>query len=462
MTAAPAERSSPDGGTSYEAIVIGAGQAGPGVAAAVAAHGRVALVEMDRVGGTCLNHGCKPTKALRASAIVAHRARRAAEYGVHTGEVTVDFGYAIDRVHRIIGEQVQGLTDYLDGVENLELVYGRATLVTDPTGAEHVVTVDGRRLTSSRVYLNVGARASEPPLPGLDTVDHLTEVELLNLTELPAHLVIAGGGYLGCEFGQMFRRFGAEVTVVADSGLAANEDPDVSQILAETFEAEGISVVSDRIESVARVDGGVQVTLTDGSTVDGSHLLLAVGRRSNSDLLGPDHGLETDDDGFFVVDGRYQTSVPGVWALGDVNGRGAWTHTSYQDSQILLAPPRSVDGRIPTYAMFTDPPLGRVGMNNAEARASGRRVLKAEVPMSGVSRAVLESETTGVMRILVDGDTEEVLGATILGLQADDVIQVVSTAMQAGVRYPTLRDSLPIHPTVAEFLPSILTSLTPL
>ena len=462
MTAAPAEQSGSDGGTSYQAIVIGAGQAGPGVAAALATHGRVALVEMDRVGGTCLNHGCKPTKALRASAVVAHRARRAAEYGVHTGEVTVDFGFAIERVHRIIGEQVRGLTDWLDGVENLDVVHGRATLVSDPTGGEHVVTVGGRRLTSNRVYLNVGARASVPRLPGLDTVDYLTEVELLNLSELPAHLVIAGAGYLGCEFGQMFRRFGSAVTLVADSGVAANEDPDVSQILTETFEAEGIRVLGGRIESAAKVDGGVRVTLADGSTVDGSHLLMAVGRRSNSDLLGPDHGLETDDRGFFVVDGRYQTSVPGVWALGDVNGRGAWTHTSYQDSQILLDPPRTVDGRIPTYAMFTDPPLGRVGMNSAEARASGRRVLKAEVPMSRVSRAVLEGETTGVMRILVDGDTEEVLGATILGLQADDVIQVVSTAMQAGVRYPGLRDSLPIHPTVAEFLPSILTSLTPL
>ena len=462
MTAAPAERGHADDGTDYEAIVIGAGQAGPGVAAALAAAGPVALVEMEQVGGTCLNHGCKPTKALRASAVVAHRARRAADYGVHTGEVTVDFGYAIARVHRIIDEQVQGLTSYLDGVQNLELVHGRATLVSDPTGAKHVVTVDGRRLTSSRVYLNVGARASVPPLPGLDTVDYLTEIELLNLTTLPRHLVIAGGGYLGCEFGQMFRRFGSEVTLIPGSRVAAEEDPDVSQILTETFADEGISVLEGRVEGVASVDGGVRVTLADGGTVEGSHLLMAVGRRSNSDLLGPDTGLETDDDGFFVVDGRYQTSVPGVWALGDVNGRGAWTHTSYQDSQILLAPPRTVDGRIPTYAMFTDPPLGRVGMNNAEARASGRRVLKAEVPMSRVSRAVLEDETIGVMRILVDADTEEVLGATILGLQADDVIQVISTAMQAGVRYPTLRDALPIHPTVAEFVPSILTSLSPL
>ena len=461
MTAAAAERTGSDTSTSYAAIVIGAGQAGPGVAAALAAHGRVALVEMERVGGTCLNHGCKPTKALRASAVVAHQARRAADYGVHTGEVTVDFGFAIDRVHRIIEEEVSGLQDYVEGVEGLELVRGRATLSPDPTGAEHVVTVDGRRLTSGQVYLNVGARASVPPMPGLDAVDVLTEVELLNLTALPEHLVIIGGGYLGCEFGQMFRRFGSEVTIVAGSGIGGHEDPDIGEIITQTFTDEGIEVLDQRTESFARVDGGVEVTLADGSTVTGSHLLMAVGRRSNADLLG-EHGLETDDHGFVVTDGRFQTSAPGVWALGDVNGRGAWTHTSYQDGQIMMEPSRSVDGRVTTYAMFTDPPLGRVGMNDAQARESGRRVLKAEVPMARVSRARLESETTGVMRILVDADGEEVLGATILGLQADDVIQVVGTAMQAGVRYPALRDALPIHPTVAEYIPSILTSLQPL
>ncbi len=446
----------------YDAIVIGAGQAGPGVAAAIAGQGsRVALVEMARVGGTCLNHGCKPTKALRASGVVAHQARRAAEYGVHTGEVTVDFAAAMARVHRMIEDQVQSLADYIDGVENLELIHGAATLTTDPSGSAHQVSVDGRTLTSGQVYLNLGARASVPPLPGLDTVEAMTEVELLALTELPTHLVIVGGGYLGCEFGQMFARFGSKVTIVASGGLAAREDPDVRQILTDTFADEGIRVLDGRTSRVAAVADGIEVSLQDGSSVTGSHLLMAVGRRSNSDLLG-EHGVETDDHGFFVTDGRYQTSVPGVWALGDVNGRGAWTHTSYQDSQILLAPERTADGRITTFAMFTDPPLGRAGMSSAEARASGRRVLKAEISMARVSRAILEGETTGVMRILVDGDTEEILGATILGLQADDVIQVVGMAMQAGVPYPTLRDALPIHPTVAEYIPSILTSLQPL
>ncbi len=449
--------------TNYDAIVIGAGQAGPGVAGDLASRGqRVALVEMEQVGGTCLNHGCRPTKALRATATVAHQARRAAEYGVDTGEVTVDFGRAIQRVHTIIDEMRASLADWVEGTDNIDLVRGQASLVSDPEGRAHRVTVDGRQLTAPQVYLNVGARAAVPSWPGLDEVDYLTEVELLNLRALPEHLVVVGGGYIGLEFGQMFRRFGAQVTIVAGGGIAGREDADVSEILTGIFTDEGITLVEGRTASVARSGDGVEVVLEDGQRVHGSHLLVAIGRRSNSDLLGPDHGLATDDHGFVTIDDRFQTSVPGVWALGDVNGHGAFTHTAYQDAQILLDPPRTVAGRITAYAMFTDPPLGRAGMGLSEARASGRRVHKAEVPMSSVSRAVLESETAGVMRILVDADTEEILGATILGLGADDVVQLISLAIQAGISYPTVRDALPIHPTVAEFIPSILGSLQPL
>ena len=447
----------------YDAVVIGAGQAGPGVAAKLAADGRqVAVVEMAQVGGTCLNHGCRPTKALRASAVVAHSARRSEDFGVHTGEVSVDFGAAIARVHRIIDGMREGLRDWITSTENLHYVEGVATLVTDPEGRAHRVRVGDQELTTGAVYLNVGGRAAIPPIDGLDTVEHLTEVELLQLTALPEHLVIVGGGYLALEFGQMFRRFGAEVTIIAGNGLAAREDPDVSQILTDLFTDEGIRIVSGRPSRVSQQGREITVEVPDAEPVVGSHLLVATGRRSNTDLLGPDTGLETDERGFVVTDNRFATSVPGVWALGDVNGRGAFTHTAYTDASIYLAPPRTVDDRVSTYAMFTDPPLGRVGMTSAEARASGRRVLKAEVPMSGVSRAKLESDTVGVMRILVDADSEEILGATILGLQADDVVQVISVAMQAGVRYPTVRDSMPIHPTVAEFLPSILGSLQPL
>lgn len=246
-------------------------------------------------------------------------------------------------------------------------------------------------------------------------------------------------------------------------GVATREDPDVAAILTEVLTAEGVRILPTRPSAVARsADGGIAVSIEGEETIYGSHLLLATGRTSNADLLGEGHQLATDDRGFITIGPRYETSVPGIWALGDVNGHGAFTHTAYQDSQILLDPGRSVTGRVSTYAMFTDPPLGRVGMNLAQARASGRRVLVAEVPMSRVTRAVLEGETTGVLRLLADADTTELLGATILGLHADDLVQIISLAMQAGLGYPVVRDMLPIHPTMAEFLPSLLGALEPL
>ena len=344
------------------------------------------------------------------------------------------------------------------GLDGLDYIHGTAKLRSDPAGERHQVTVGDQVHTAPEVYLNVGARASQPRIAGLDSVTAMTEVELLALNELPAQLIVVGGGYIGLEFGQMFARFGSEVTIIAGSGVAGREDEDVAKIISDLLTEEGVRIVPGRPAQVQPDAAGVAVELDDGTTITGSHLLVATGRRSNSDLLG-DHGVQTDERGFFVIDGRFQTSVKGIWALGDVNGHGAWTHTAYQDSQILLDPPRSVDGRVTTYAMFTDPPLGRVGMGLQEARQSGRNVLKAEVPMSSVSRAVLESETVGLLRILVDADTEEILGATIFGLHADDLVQIISLAMQAGVPYPAVRDALPIHPTMAEYIPSVLRSL---
>jgi pyruvate/2-oxoglutarate dehydrogenase complex dihydrolipoamide dehydrogenase (E3) component len=429
--------------THYDAIVVGAGQAGPGMAAALAGQGRhVALIEMDRVGGTCLNHGCRPTKALRASAVVAHQARRAAEYGVQTGEVTVDYGQAIGRVHTMIEGMRQSMTTWLAGVENLDMIHGTATVETTPDGEPHRVHVADEVLQAPEIYLDLGSRALVPPIDGLDDVAYLTEVELLSLTELPQHLIVVGGSYIGLEFGQMFRRFGSEVTIIAGGGIAPREDPDVSAAVSEMLVDEGVTITSSRLAKVASHASGVKTTLSDGSTVTGSHLLLATGRRSNIDLIGDKHGLELDGHDFVVIDSRYQTSVQGVWALGDVNGHGAFTHTAYQDSEILQSADRTVDGRITAYAMFTDPPLGRVGMTKREAQASGRRV--------------------GLMRILVDADSEEFLGATFFGMHGDDLAQLIGMAMQNRVRYPGVRDALPIHPTVAEFIPTMLGSLTEL
>lgn len=444
----------------FDAIVIGAGQAGPGVAADLAArHSRVALIELDQVGGTCLNHGCRPTKALRASAQAAHRARRAADYGVHTGEVTIDFGAVMRRMHTMIDNWVSGLRDWLVGLDNLELITGRAELVSSLDG-NHRVMIGDRSLEAPEIYLDLGARAATPPIPGLDQVPYLTEVELLQLTELPESLIIIGGSYIGCEFGQMFARFGSRVTIIGR--IAPREDADVAEAVATMLRDEGVRIVEARATAVQGTGDEIAVSCDDGSAVTGSRLLVAAGRRSNIDLIGPDHGLELDDHGFVRIDSRFASSVSGIWALGDVNGHGAFTHTAYQDSQILLDPERSVDGRITAYAMFTDPPLGRVGITEAEARASGRRVLKAELPMSSVSRAVLDSETIGLIRVLVDADTDEILGATCFGLSGDDLVQQLGLAMQAKIDYKAVRDALPIHPTVAEFIPTLMSSLTEL
>jgi pyruvate/2-oxoglutarate dehydrogenase complex dihydrolipoamide dehydrogenase (E3) component len=457
----------------FDAIVIGAGQAGPGVAHHFVAEGkRVALVEQDKVGGTCLNRGCRPTKALRASARVAHLARTAARHGVHTGEVTVDFAAVMARKDALIDTWVNGYTESLSHTDGLELIHGQAHFTG--TGADGpVVAVGQRRLVAPHVFLNVGTRATVPDIPGLGPeggpVPSLDNDSVLHLDALPRHLVILGGSYIALEIGQMFGRFGSAVTIIERSErIASREDPAIGDEIARFLTAEGIDIrTKTSVERVEATPDGVRVHTGSGAPIDGSHLLLAIGRTPNTDTLGLDAiGLDTDARGLVTTDGHFRTAVDGVWALGDINGRGAFTHTSYQDFEILVdhlrGGSRTADGRIPTYAMFTDPPLGRVGMTEREALASGRRVLKSTFPMRDLTRAKLDGETDGLIVLLVDADTDRFLGAATLGLAGDEIVQIVSALMHADAPCRVLADMLPIHPTVAEFFPTILQGLVPI
>lgn len=452
----------------FDAIVIGAGQAGPGIAYHLVGTGqRVALIEADKVGGTCLNRGCRPTKALRASARVAHLARTAARHGVHTGEVTVDFAAVMARKDAMIDHWVEGQADSLGHTDGLTLMYGEARF-TGRSASGFQVMVGEQSLTASQVFLNVGTRATKPPIPGLDDVAWLDNDRVLHLTELPKHLVILGGSYIGLEIGQLFGRLGSAVTIVERSDrVASREDPEICDEIARFLTAEGLDVrTSTNVERVERTDDGVRVHIAGADPIDGSHLLVAIGRTPNTDRLDLDRiGLPTDR-GYITTDGVFRTAVDGVWAVGDINGRGAFTHTSYQDYEILVdhlkGGDRTADTRIPTYAMFTDPPLGRVGMSERDARASGRSISKATIAMSSVTRAVLDGETDGLISVLVDTQAERFVGASVLGITGDEIVQIVSALMHADASFHVLVDMLPIHPTVAEFYPTILGGLQPL
>lgn len=457
----------------YDAIIIGAGQAGPAIGTTLAKDGaRVAIVEGDRLGGTCLNYGCMPTKSLRASARMAHLVRRAEAFGVKTGKVEVDFPAVMERMRKMIGGMQQSLDKGMHGQDNVAVIYEYAHFLGTEDGL-HRVQAGEQVLEAPQVYINTGARAVVPPIDGLDTVPWLTNEGLLALEELPSHLVIVGGGYIGLEFGQMFRRFGSQVTIIeAGPHVAAREDDDIREAIKSLLLAEGIRLFTGhQVKSVAPgYDDQIELTLKDGEArvmVRGSHLLVATGRRPNSDKLNLDAvGVQTDERGYIVTNERFETGVPGIWAVGDVNGRGAFTHTSVQDYEIVIANrnggDRSADERYTTYNVYIDPPLGRVGMSEREARESGRNVLMSVVPMENVSRAILESETEGLIKVLVDADSEEVLGAAVLGMQGDDVIAIFSNFMYTGASYKVMRDALPIHPTVAEFIPTILNQLRPL
>ncbi len=451
----------------FDAIVVGAGQAGPPLAGRLTAAGqRVAVVERKLIGGTCVNNGCIPTKTLVASAHAAHLARRGPEYGVGTGSVSVDMAKVKARKDGIMLADREGVEDWLDGMEGCTVLRGHARF-EDP----HTLRVGPDLLKADRIFLNVGGRAVVPDIPGLSDVEFLTNVSILELDTLPQHLVIVGGSYIALEFAQMYRRFGARVTVVErGSRLASREDDDVSATIREILEAEGIDVVlgADGVR-VAKCEKGFELTPADGADpIRGSHLLLAVGRRPNTDDLGLDAaGVQTDARGYIAVDDQLKTNVDHIWAMGDCNGRGAFTHTSYNDYEIVAAnllddDPRRVSDRITTYALYIDPPLGRAGMTVAQVRASGRRALVGKRPMTRVGRAVEKGETQGFMKIVVDADTHEILGAAILGVGGDEAIHAILDVMSAKAPYTTLARTMHIHPTVSEFIPTVLQEMSPL
>jgi len=454
--------------TSYfDAIVVGAGQAGPPLAGRLTAAGqRVAVVERKLIGGTCVNTGCIPTKTLVASAHAAHLARRGADYGVGTGSVSVDIAKVKARKDNIMLKDRKGVEDWLTGMHGCTVVRGHARFEDS-----HTLRVGDQLLHANRIFLNVGGRAVVPDIAGLSDVEFLTNVSILELDVLPDHLVIIGGSYIALEFAQMYRRFGAAVTVIEKGPrLASREDDDVSAAIRSILEGEGIDIVvnADDIRITKR-DNGFEVTPSSGAhPISGSHLLVAVGRRPNTDDLGLDRaGVQTDARGYITVDDGLKTNVEHIWAMGDCNGKGAFTHTSYNDFEIVAAnlldgDSRRVSDRISTYALYIDPPLGRAGMTVEQVRASGRPALIGQRPMTRVGRAVEKGETQGFMRVIVDSDTKQILGAAILGVGGDEIIHAVLDVMSAKAPYTTLSRTMHIHPTVSELIPTMLQEMSPL
>ena len=450
----------------FDAIVIGAGQAGPPLAGRLTAAGmEVALIERKLFGGTCVNTGCTPTKTLVASAYAAHLARRAAEFGVRIGgAVSVDMAAVRARKDRVSGDSRRGVEGWLKGMQRCTVFEGHARFA-----GPHEVVVGEERLVADRIFINVGGRALVPEMPGIDQVEVLTNTSILELDVVPRHLVVIGGSYIGLEFAQIYRRFGSVVSVVERGPrLIGHEDEDVSDAVRDILEREGVAIhLNAGCIGFQSHPDTVAVSLEGAPAIRGSHVLLAVGRRPNTDQLDLDRaGVAVDARGFIVVDDTLQTDVPGIWALGDCNGRGAFTHTAYNDFEIVAGnlldgERRRVSDRIPGYALYLDPPLGRVGLTEAAARRSGRPVRVGTRPMSRVGRAVEKGETLGFMKVVVDGETSQILGAAILGPGGDEAIHGILDMMNAKAPYTTLERAVPIHPTVSELIPTVLSELRP-
>jgi pyruvate/2-oxoglutarate dehydrogenase complex dihydrolipoamide dehydrogenase (E3) component len=454
----------------YQAIIIGTGQAGPALARRLAATGwQVAIIERKLFGGTCHNTGCTPTKTLIASAYAAHVARRAADYGVSVGgRVSVDMKAVKARKDAVVGPTPNGIERSLKALRGCTVYEGHARFV-----GPNEVEVGDAVLKADKIFIDVGGRALVPPIAGLDQVPYLTNSSMMEVDFLPPHLIVLGGSYIGLEFAQAYRRFGSKVTVIElASRLIGREDEDVSQAVADFLEEEGVDIrVDTKVLRVEKHGGDIVVAVESGgkkTRIVGSHLLLAIGRRPNTDDLGLDAaGVATDQHGYIPVDDQLRTNVPGIWALGDCNGRGAFTHTAWNDYEIVAAnildnDPRRVTDRILAYALFTDPPLARAGMTEAQVRQSGRPALVATMAMADVSRAREKGETRGFMKILVDAQTKQILGASLLGTAGDEVIHCIIDVMYAKAPYTLLQRAMHVHPTVSEWVPTMLEDLMPL
>lgn len=452
----------------FDAIVIGAGQAGPALCARLDREGlKTALVERKLLGGTCVNVGCIPTKTLVASARAAHVARRGGEYGFAAGEIRVDMRAVKARKDGVVKLSSDGLANWIGGMKNVTLVRGQARFT-----APRAVAVGNRILESEKIFINVGARALVPDIPGVKDVPFLTNSTMMDVDALPEHLVIIGGSYIGLEFAQMYRRFGSRVTVVERvDKLLPREDDDVAAEIRAILEREGVAIrTGAQCMALAKANGQISVQLEckGGEPIaQGSHVLLAVGRLPNTQDLGlKEAGIETDARGYVKVDDVCRTSAEGVWCMGDANGRGAFTHTSWNDYEIVAAnlfdnDARKISDRIPCYALFIDPPLGRAGMNEDEAKKSGRKLLRGKMPMARVGRAREAGETQGFMKVLVDADSKELLGASLLGLNGDEIVHSLLDVMYAKKPYTTIQRAVHIHPTVTELVPTLLGSLKP-
>ncbi|MEO8144701.1 MAG: FAD-containing oxidoreductase [Betaproteobacteria bacterium] len=448
----------------FDAIVIGAGQAGPPLCARLDAMGlKTAIVERKLLGGTCVNVGCIPTKTLVGSARAIHMARRGGEYGFSAGDVRVDMKAVKARKDGIVKQSSEGVGSWLAGMKNVSLIRGQARFT-----APRTIDVGGRTLQADRVFINVGGRATVPDIPGVKDVPYLTNTTMMDIDRVPEHLVIIGGSYIGLEFAQMYRRFGSKVTVIerADT-LLPREDEDVVAGIRAILEREGVEIFLSAADlKVSGAGESINVSFA-GKSVQGSHLLLAVGRVPNTSDLGlKEAGITADPRGYITVDDQCRTSAEGVWCMGDANGKGSFTHTSWNDYEIVAAnlfdnDPRKISDRISCYALFIDPPLGRIGMNEAEARKSGRKLLAGKMLMTRVGRAREAGETQGFMKVLVDADTKELLGAAILGLNGDEIVHSLLDVMYAKKPYTTIQRAVHIHPTVTELVPTLLGSLKP-